>query len=806
MIKIEENELFNERYRLISLLGVGGYSQVWLAEDTDINKEVALKIFAAGSGLDNEALKTFSKEYSIVFDLNHPNLLIPKHFDKWEKMPYLVMPYIPKGSCLKLCGKMDEPELAKFLLQIGEALQYLHSQVPPIIHQDIKPDNILIDNKGNFLLSDFGISTKIRRTLTKSIGQKTASSGTTAYMAPEKFSVKLSDKAPIKANDIFSLGVCMFELLTDELPCGDLGGILLSSNGQAAELPESYSPNLQKLIAACLSKDAWERPTAEELVEVAKNYQKVGDWSLPERIAGNDIPKVDNIEKAIIAGEFERFVNHSAVSDERVNIFFSHLNERYGYVDRVSFEEYLTSILGECGKTDKKNEIVEQTALEKAIESGDFERFVSVSDFTDERITNFHTHLNAMYGNIDRLGFEKHLNSLIKADEKAANVGKTNNIDQTILIDSKVVLSPIEQAIAAKEFDNYFSKLKSRPTDSELKFFHNQLTEKYGTIFFADFMFECNKFYKPKDYTLHWFVGILLFVVLVIVIAIAVKSSNNSFPSSANSENSESVVDSDISLAEVSGVSISEITETTAQVSADLKSSGGGEFSVFGFCYSTSTNPTINNNKTIASGDGNTFNVSLSNLQPNTTYYVRAYATNEAGTAYGEEKSFVTKQKEQTTTKLKIGDTYAGGIIFYIDGTGQHGLVCAAYDQSSGAEWGCNKNAIYGTSTTFGSGQSNTNKIINSCSESSIAAKICNDLVFNGYSDWFLPSKDELYFMYKNLKQNGMGDFAGASYWSSSEYAGHETYFVWLQSFINGDQLLCFEKDDSRYIRAIRAF
>lgn len=424
MIKIEENELFNERYRLISLLGVGGYSQVWLAEDTDINKEVALKIFAAGSGLDNEALKTFSKEYSIVFDLNHPNLLIPKHFDKWEKMPYLVMPYIPKGSCLKLCGKMDEPELAKFLLQIGEALQYLHSQEPPIIHQDIKPDNILIDNKGNYLLTDFGISTKIRRTLTKSIGQKTASSGTTAYMAPEKFSVNLSDKAPIKANDIFSLGVCMFELLTDELPCGDLGGILLSSGGQTAQLPENYSPNLKKLIAFCLSKDTWERPTAEELVEVAKNYQKGGEWKLPERIQQEQQSIDDNLE----------------------------------------------------------NEIAE-------------------------------THV-VVSGNV---------NPIIQRENDAKNLSATNILDisnQTNSLSSDNEQTPLEKAIAAGEFEKYYAKRKYRPTEAELNYFHKQLTEKYGKILFEDFKLECGKFYKPKDYTGHWVIGVIFSSLVIGLIAI----------------------------------------------------------------------------------------------------------------------------------------------------------------------------------------------------------------------------------------------------------------------------------------------
>jgi len=573
MIKIEENELFNERYRLISLMGVGGYSQVWLAEDTDINKEVALKIFAAGSGLDNEALKTFSKEYSIVFDLNHPNLLIPKHFDKWEKMPYLVMPYIPKGSCLKLCGKMDESELAKFLLQIGEAVQYLHSQEPPIIHQDIKPDNILIDNKGNYLLTDFGISTKIRRTLTKSIGQKTASSGTTAYMAPEKFSVNLSDKAPIKANDIFSLGVCMFELLTDELPCGDLGGILLSSGGQTAELPENYSPNLKKLIASCLSKDTWERPTAEELVEVAKNYQKGGEWKLPERIQQEQQSIDDNLE----------------------------------------------------------NEIAE-------------------------------THV-VVSGNV---------NPIIQRENDAKNLSATNILDisnQTNSLSSDNEQTPLEKAIAAGEFEKYYAKRKYRPTEAELNYFNKQLTEKYGKILFEDFKLECGKFYKPKDYTGHWVIGVSVVVSIILFLIFALIESSNTTEYSNNTEvdntstNTEPQNNKEIKLAEISTVSVTDIKETSAITGGNITNKGGGFISEIGICYSTNRNPTINSAKSYSTTYYESFSLELTGLQSNTTYYVRAYATNEAGTAYGEEKSFTTKQKQVDSkygsfTDSRDGRTY----------------------------------------------------------------------------------------------------------------------------------------------------
>ena len=363
-MNLQPQQIFATRYNLIKKLGAGGFSEVWLAEDTKAaNMQVALKIFAASSGLDNDGLKTFSNEYKLVFDLNHSHLLKPNYYDIFEDRPFLVMQYIPNGSCLKLCGKMSEPELAKFLLQIGEALQYLHSQEPPIIHQDIKPDNILIDNKGNYLLTDFGISAKIRRTLTKSIVQKTASSGTTAYMAPEKFSVNLSDKAPIKANDIFSLGVCMFELLTDELPCGDLGGILLSSGGQTAQLPENYSQNLQKLIAACLSKDAWERPTVDELVEVAKQYQKMGEWVLPERIFTTELVEISKTMATEQAKNYEELavkIGDQIWMSENLNI--NHFRNGDLIFEAKTYKEWLTAYKEQkpaCCNYDFKEEYVE---------------------------------------------------------------------------------------------------------------------------------------------------------------------------------------------------------------------------------------------------------------------------------------------------------------------------------------------------------------------------------------------------------------------------------------------------------------
>jgi Protein of unknown function (DUF1566) len=155
----------------------------------------------------------------------------------------------------------------------------------------------------------------------------------------------------------------------------------------------------------------------------------------------------------------------------------------------------------------------------------------------------------------------------------------------------------------------------------------------------------------------------------------------------------------------------------------------------------------------------------------------------------------------------KIGQEYQGGIIFYIDSSDKHGLIAAAIDQGDSIEWGCESLNIIGSDETkVGSGLQNTIAIVNGCTSLNIAARVCYDLVLNGYDDWYLPSKDELYLLYKN--KNAVGNFANdlvAPYWSSSQYRGDAAWRQLFGDSEKGEQTI-YDKYNKYNVRAIRSF
>ena len=262
-------ELFDGKYKQEELLGTGAFSEVWKVTYVQTGVTLAMKIYKPGASMDNDGVKMLTHEYALMVNLSHRNLLKPQFFDVCDGRPYLILPYCEKGNINKMIGKLTEEEAWKLLRDTASALEYLHTRKPPIIHQDIKPANILVADDGTYMLTDFGVSTSLKATLSRlSIDEQALmSAGTLAYMDPMKFSRK---NLPIMANDIWSLGATVFEMLTGELPFGNSGGLLQKKGAEVPDIPETFSTHLNDVLRSCMDEDPAKRPWASKLYEIAQ--------------------------------------------------------------------------------------------------------------------------------------------------------------------------------------------------------------------------------------------------------------------------------------------------------------------------------------------------------------------------------------------------------------------------------------------------------------------------------------------------------------------------------------------------------
>jgi serine/threonine-protein kinase len=280
-MKLQENQLFANRYLLQQKIGIGGFSEVWKAADEYIpGMTLALKIYATERGLDKESIELFSGEYMMTKSLRHKHLVEVIYYDVYQQSPYLVMPFYSCGSLAKSIhdkGLLSEDQIARLMLEIGDALNYLHTQDPPVLHRDIKPDNILIDDTGKYLLSDFGISRRVRHTIAKHTGKGSEDSMSIAYSAPERFS---KNPQATEASDIFSLGVMFYQVCTGFLPWDENGGIALLRGAEIPDIPLNYSRKLNQIINQCMEVDSAKRPTAGQLKEWANTFLQEGYWKM----------------------------------------------------------------------------------------------------------------------------------------------------------------------------------------------------------------------------------------------------------------------------------------------------------------------------------------------------------------------------------------------------------------------------------------------------------------------------------------------------------------------------------------------
>ncbi len=204
--------LLFDRYRILSLLGQGGMSRVYLAQDLRLNLRVAVK---ENLQSDPQARTQFLTEAQLLAALSHPNLprVIDYFDDPATRRQYLVMDYIEGDdlhALIKRTGPLPEAAALAWTRQVLSALEYLHSQQPPVIHRDIKPSNIKITPQGKAVLVDFGIAKVFDARGATVTGARAATPG---YAPPEQYGMRTDERS-----DIYSLGATLYTMLTGRVP------------------------------------------------------------------------------------------------------------------------------------------------------------------------------------------------------------------------------------------------------------------------------------------------------------------------------------------------------------------------------------------------------------------------------------------------------------------------------------------------------------------------------------------------------------------------------------------------------------
>lgn len=251
-------------YRLIRILGQGGFADVYLGEHVYLRTQAALKVLQMR--VAGEDMEGFLNEARTIASLKHPHIVRVLDFGVERNIPYLVMEYAPLGTLRQLYPKgtcLPLTAIVSYVRQVASALQYAHEH--RLVHRDVKPENILLELNNDILLSDFGIALVAQSSRYQNT-QETA--GTIAYMAPEQLQGK-----PRPASDQYSLGIVVYEWISGDRPFHGSFTEMYSQHLFVPPPPLSQKvPTLlhdvDAVVQAALAKDPQQRfPTVQAFAE-----------------------------------------------------------------------------------------------------------------------------------------------------------------------------------------------------------------------------------------------------------------------------------------------------------------------------------------------------------------------------------------------------------------------------------------------------------------------------------------------------------------------------------------------------------
>jgi hypothetical protein len=252
-MSLQTGQVIAERYRIVKLLGQGGFGAVYRAWDLNLKHPCAVK-----ENLDTspEAQRQFEREATILANLSHPNLpRVTDHFIVENQGQYLVMDFVDGedlGSRIQRSGKLPLNQALEWISQVTDALTYLHSRQPPVVHRDIKPANIRITPEGNAVLVDFGLVKVFDPSLQTTMGARAVTPG---YAPPEQYGKGKTDTR----SDIYALGATLYKILTGQDPLESVQRIAGSYMIPAHQLNPIISEHINAVIEQAMSLDPGQR-------------------------------------------------------------------------------------------------------------------------------------------------------------------------------------------------------------------------------------------------------------------------------------------------------------------------------------------------------------------------------------------------------------------------------------------------------------------------------------------------------------------------------------------------------------------
>ncbi|HSQ24073.1 MAG TPA: serine/threonine-protein kinase, partial [Pyrinomonadaceae bacterium] len=302
------------RYEIRAKLGAGGMGEVYLARDTKLERNVALKILPAEIAANQDRIRRFVKEAKAAAALNHPNIAQIYEIDKVDGQNFIVMEFIDGHTLRELIydRQIELAKLLRYLQHVAEGLAKAHAA--GIVHRDLKPDNVMVTRDGHAKILDFGLAKLVEAeqisgstssdVATAILKQQSAPGtilGTVGYMSPEQAQGRTQEVD--QRSDIFSFGCILFEAVTGQRAfqgkdaIDSLNKIIREPVTPIGDLNPAAPADLQRIVRRCLAKDVDERyqsikDVAIELKEVRRELKgSVGlDTTVPPPKSGEGAP------------------------------------------------------------------------------------------------------------------------------------------------------------------------------------------------------------------------------------------------------------------------------------------------------------------------------------------------------------------------------------------------------------------------------------------------------------------------------------------------------------------------------------